>query len=328
MNYLRIIILLFISLFLVTCETDFDINAEWKDITVVYGALNQNDSIHYLRIQKAFLGKGNVMQMTLEPDSNLYPGKINVVVDEYNNSTFNKRYVLDTVNIYDKDSGIFFTSRQPVFYFPAFLNPNFQYHLTILKNNGETVTAQTPLVGDFGIVSPIENSTLNFNPPGSDTRTFKWRPAPNAGRYQMIMRFNYLEINTYTGDSSYHYTEWYSPFIKAVSGSNADIELGFSNSAFFTMVENQVQKRDDVKRYPVDVELIFYVAATDLSLYIEINEPSSSIIQEKPEYTNISNGLGVFSARFQKKRVHLLHLNTITKLREMEGYNFQWIPTK
>ena len=90
MNYLRITIFLTAFLFLASCETDFDINADWKDITVVYGALNQNDSIHYLRIQKAFLGKGNVMQMALEPDSNLYPGNINVMVDEYYNKMLNR----------------------------------------------------------------------------------------------------------------------------------------------------------------------------------------------------------------------------------------------
>ena len=49
-------------------ETDFDINADWKDITVVYGALNQNDSVHTSE-SEAFLSKGNVMQMALEPDS-------------------------------------------------------------------------------------------------------------------------------------------------------------------------------------------------------------------------------------------------------------------
>ena len=329
MNYLRLTIFLTAFLFFASCETDFDINADWKDITVVYGALNQNDSIHYIRIQKAFLGKGNVMQMALEPDSNLYPGNISVMIDEYYNKMLNRRFELDTITIYDKDTGKFFNVRQPVFYFPAELSPGFDYHLIIEKPNGEAVSSETPLVGDFSIIVPVENSTLNFNPPGgAESRMFKWRPARNAGRYQMVMHFNYLEVNTDTGDSTYHYTEWKSTFIKPGKENNSDIELAFANSTFFSMIENQVEKKDNVKRYAVNVELTFYVAAFDLSLYIEINEPTSSIVQEKPEYTNITNGLGVFSARYQKKRVHLLHLNTITKLMEMDGYNFQWIPTK
>lgn len=325
MKYFRLSLLLLVSLYFVSCETDFDINADWKDITLVYGILNQNDSIHYIRIQKAYLGKGNVMQMALEADSNLYPGKVNVALEEWGSNGILRTLTCDTVSIANKDSGMFFYPKQPVYFTQAVINQAYTYKLRIEKSNGEIVSAQTGLVGDFGIINPIENTTLNFNPPGgSDTRTFRWSAAPNAGRYQMIMHFHYLEINIFTGDSSYHRTEWASPDIK--SSGNSDISFAFSNSAFFKMVENQVQKRDDVRRYPVNIELTFYVAGTDLSQYIEVNEPSSSIVQEKPEYTNISNGLGVFSARLEKSRVHALHLNTITKLRDMEGYNFQWIP--
>lgn len=327
MKYFRLILLLLVSLYYVSCETDFDINAEWQDITLVYSILNQNDSIHYVRIQKAYLGKGNVMQMALEADSNLYPGKINVAIEEWGTNGILRTITCDTMSIANKDSGMFFYPKQPVYFTQALLNPAYTYKLRIAKSNGETVSSETRLIGDFGIINPIENTTLNFNPPGgSDTRTFKWSSAPNAGRYQMIMHFNYLEINVNTGDSSYHRTEWSSSDLKG--SGNADIELVFSNSAFFKVVENQVAKRDDVKRYPINIELTFYVAGTDLSQYIEVSEPSSSIVQEKPEYTNIENGLGVFSARLKKRRVHALHLNTITKLRDMEGYNFQWIPNK
>ena len=40
---------------------------------------------------------------------------------------------------------------------------------------------------------------------------------------------------------------------------------------------------------------------------MEVNEPSSSIIQERPEYTNIVNGIGLFSCRYNKKRSYYLH---------------------
>ncbi|MBL4656314.1 MAG: hypothetical protein JKY33_10880 [Bacteroidia bacterium] len=43
------------------CETDFEVNAPWKDITIVYGLLNQNDSVHFIKITKAFLVEGNAL---------------------------------------------------------------------------------------------------------------------------------------------------------------------------------------------------------------------------------------------------------------------------
>ena len=35
------------------CKTDFDINAPWKESAIVYGILNQNDTIHYIKVNKA-----------------------------------------------------------------------------------------------------------------------------------------------------------------------------------------------------------------------------------------------------------------------------------
>ena len=46
---------LIVSLVLIfpACETDVDVNAEWEEITIVYGLLSQNDQEHYFRINKA-----------------------------------------------------------------------------------------------------------------------------------------------------------------------------------------------------------------------------------------------------------------------------------
>jgi len=38
----------------VSCETGFNAIADYKEIAIVYGVLNQEDTIHYLRINKAF----------------------------------------------------------------------------------------------------------------------------------------------------------------------------------------------------------------------------------------------------------------------------------
>jgi len=70
MKYLSII-LFSIILFggVQSCSTDVDINAPWKDITVVYGLLNQNDNIHYIKVNKAFLGDASAYEMAAISDS-------------------------------------------------------------------------------------------------------------------------------------------------------------------------------------------------------------------------------------------------------------------
>ena len=61
-----------ISLFLGSCSNDLEINAPWKDVTVVFGLLNKNETTHYVRISKAFLGEGDAMEFASQFDSLYY----------------------------------------------------------------------------------------------------------------------------------------------------------------------------------------------------------------------------------------------------------------
>lgn len=328
MIYRRLVFLIFTAFFFASCETDFELNAEWKDVTVVYGLLNQNDTAHYVRVQRAFLGEGNTMHMALEPDSNLYNGVLDVVIEEWNGNNLQRTIRLDTITIKDKEPGVFFYPEQPLFYTIEEIFPGNLYKLRIEnKETGKQISAETELVNDFGITRPAANTQINFQVLGANTRTFAWRPAKNAGRYQMILRFNYLDVDINTNDTIKRHVDWTSQIIKT-SGltGTGDIELNFVNEAFFSMVKNRVPVNDNLLRYPVNIEIIIHVAATVLSTYIDTNEPSSSIVQERPEYTNIENGLGIFSARYYKTSVHRLHFQTINRLMEKEGLNFQWVP--
>jgi hypothetical protein len=39
----------------------------------------------------------------------------------------------------------------------------------------------------------------------------------------------------------------------------------------------------------------------DIYTYINVNEPSIGIVQKKPEFTNVVNGIGVFSSRLTNR---------------------------
>jgi len=59
MRYLRIILVAlgFIPV-LYSCNKTLNVNADWREITVVYGLLSQNEDTTYIKITKAFLGEG------------------------------------------------------------------------------------------------------------------------------------------------------------------------------------------------------------------------------------------------------------------------------
>ena len=76
----KIFILLSIFVFLfISCETDFDVNAEWKETTVVYGLLDASADTQYIKINKAYLGEGDAMMMAQYSDSiNFNPNDLEV----------------------------------------------------------------------------------------------------------------------------------------------------------------------------------------------------------------------------------------------------------
>ena len=53
-------------------------------------------------------------------------------------------------------------------------------------------------------------------------------------------------------------------------------------------------------------DFMFTVGSEDLSTYMDVTEPSMTIIQERPPFTDIVNGIGLFSARTVKSVDSLL----------------------
>ncbi len=87
---------------------------------------------------------------------------------------------------------------------------------------------------------------------------------------------------------------------------NEYMEFKFTGHTFYRYLKSVVPVNNDVIRKPGTkdkskmVDFIFTVAADDFNTYMEVNEPSTGLVQEKAEYTNIENGVGLFSSRFQK----------------------------
>jgi hypothetical protein len=48
------------------------------------------------------------------------------------------------------------------------------------------------------------------------------------------------------------------------------------------------------------LEVRIAVGSDDMYTYIQVTQPSSGIITEKPAFSNISNGLGLFTSRYLK----------------------------
>lgn len=293
-----------------SCETDIDVTAEWKDITVAYGILNQNDTAHYLKINKAFLGDGNSLVYAQNADSSSYFNNLEVTLTEVALNGSTRVVNFDTVHIANKDEGVFYAPKQVVyksdFKVPTNLkDQNYRYDLKVLnKITGKEVTSSTYLVKDFDITTPrYGQPTIDFL--SDDNLTVKWRTAKDGRRYDVFIRFWFQEVFN-TTDTTDRYIDWKlgSAKSKTLNGGE-EMVLLYQPTALYDICKSLIPRKDGredevTARLTNKVEYTIISSGDALNTYLEVNGPSSGISQDRPEYSNIENGLGLFSCRYNK----------------------------
>jgi len=322
MRYLKFLIgIVLILPFLNSCKKDFSVNADWKDITIVYGLISQNDSVHYLKITKAFLGPGDALTYAKISDSSNYrPGELTVYMDEYDETghTFFRTIWFDTLTIHTKEPGdsIFYYPDQLVYKASAKLKESYTYKLFIHnKLTGKEITSQTTLVSNFSVSTPDKYTRIMFAT--GQNNTVEWTSAKGGRRYQLVIRFHYSESPVTVTNWTPKYLDWlvFSDDLSLTTAGGEDMFSTISGSAFYSVLAANIKPPVDpdnptIKRSAGKVDYIFSVASDDLNTYMEITEPSSTIIQYRPPFTNIINGIGLFSSRY---------INSIDSLRLNDG---------
>lgn len=309
--YLFAIILLFAG-----CETDLKLTGEHKDITIVYGLLNQNDAEHVLRIQKAFLGEQDALVMSQFADSNYYDTtKITVKLVDSDD----QEILFHPVVVENKEPGDFYYGQNEVLYkATANLSTDKVYNLVIEKADpAEATNATTALVQDFTISKPDVAPQAKINLLTSQSNYFnypvQWKAAENGIRHRLTVRFYYREVNLTTLDTVHTYIDWVQAVDDASSAEGGEsLQRQLNGEEFFRFLQSNIEVNTSVKRIigkgiekigPTatdHLDFIVDVAGEDFYNYLELNKPSTGLVQEKPAFTNVTNGLGVFSARYSK----------------------------
>lgn len=309
MRKLLFFVFLGLASLLNSCKNDLQVNAPWKDTTIVFGLLNKGDSIQYIRISKAFLGEGNALDFAKDIDSLYYKTTdIDVKMEEYKNGLLTETYILTADSSIDKDPGIFNSPKQLLYTFSTFginsLDVNASYKL-VVKNNktGNEVSATTNLVAKPLITKPGFNETdLRLYPSGKTA--FKWNASKNGYLYEAFIRFLYKEIKPDApSDTAYKFVELNlgrqtSIFQEGTTANilEADIENKNIYQALFSFIP-QATAENPAIRFPSGLEFIVNATTNEMNTYISVNQPSNTITQERPQYTNITNGIGIFSSR-------------------------------
>tara|TARA_B100000902_G_scaffold72396_1_gene77697 strand:- start:5527 stop:6570 length:1044 start_codon:yes stop_codon:yes gene_type:complete len=313
--------LLFCTFFF-SCETDFEVNSNWKEVTVVYGLLDQSQEHQYIKINKAFIGdnENNAEEIAFATaDSvNYSPENLEVKLYKLIDGNFGNFEIIDSIifndTILDKEEGLFSTENNIIYTIPtaAFLlginDDDKYYRLSILNTKtSKLVSSETKLISTLkittsdnkplGFYSPIP--TPPFSAPLEKSRTsVKWTPSENGVVYEIIARIHYTDF--FQDDTVANYIDWIQPQI--LYNGEEEMVYTFEGDLFVNALASKIDNNNSslIARRLSNAELFFTVGSQDLYTYISVNEPFEGIVQERPVFSNIENGIGLFSSRYNK----------------------------
>lgn len=290
-------VLAFTLLLSASCDNTIELEAPYQETGVIYGLLNTTDSVQYVRIQKAFLGKGNALVMAQNTDSIYYPDILDVQMYRLKNGDTISSFPLSRIIGPDKVDGIFPSSPNILYRTPVTTNIfSDSEYLLVVKNQqtGYTFSAQTPVVDSIKISRPNTSS---------DTLV-KWVPGPiriyyetalNGKLYHLTIRFHYKEQDMAVGVLEPKFIDW-EVSSETFSVPGVEIRREITGNRFYEFVASKLQPGNYL-RYAGKLEFIFTTGEKFLADYINIHSSATTSIITPPHYSNVKGGIGIFSSR-------------------------------
>jgi hypothetical protein len=295
-----------------SCKSDFELNAPYESIPVVYGFIDPSVDTQYVKINKTFVGDGNNALYAGIRDSVEF-SNVSGTVDEYVNNVLTNSWDLESISVGGIEDGIFYEDQQTMYYFIPASGINFDatYELNININEGEKlVSAETEVIQDFNFSSVfkgqlVAGANLAFTNSSGDNNypsfEISWTTAEGGRRFEPSLAVLY---NEYTATDTTKKTITWN--LGSQTTTDADggktLDAVIQGDAFYQFIEsalsNDPNEANITKRVLDRLEFYVTVGDEDLNTYIEISQPSLGIITERPTFTNIEGGIGLFASRY------------------------------
>lgn len=311
-----------------SCNEDIQISGEFTETAVVYGLLDQSETVHMIKITRAFIGPGNSLEISQIPDSNYFQNLSATVTERLSTGAIGRTWELyDTVVTTKETNGVFYAPEQRVYAFRSgssdnsdsptntVLLSNATYDLSILINEGEAdefeVSGSTELVS--GISSTTDSPNQQFKFALNSVGTGQYGVSQigvgngNAAVLNTALIIDYQEfIGSDTVQQSVNWT-----LGEVAPGSGNSTNFTAEGETFYRLIAASCESGSPAvfKRQLVGITERVVAGSEDLYNYILVNQPSTSIAQNKPTFTNLTATnehpvLGLFSSRLTFSYYH------------------------
>lgn len=294
--------LIFTGFLFTACDNELVVTDKWKDIPIVWAFLSKSDTAVYIRVEKAFLDPNmSADSIALIADSIYYPNAVVKLKRIASGQEYTLTRVDGSLEGYPREDGAFAQ-------FPNYLykikgniinlvvGDEYQF---ILKRNeqADLVTAETIILPAPVLRNPSPGTNLLFKP--NVTFTFSWNEIPDAGIYDLQMRFHYTEkqdtANMYIPKS----VQW--TIAQGIVDPEGSTDPGYKmdGGEFYNSVSANIDVDPNVTRIFQSIDILVWCGGKELQDYQTITLANTGITstQEIPEYTNLSEGKGIVTSR-------------------------------
>lgn len=319
-----------ISIVLSSCKVEFSPNAPWRDMPDIYCVIDPEEDTVWARVQRCFLGEGNLYNYAPIADSNYYaPDDISVYLLAWKGSYDNGVVLVPTNQLVGswqfvyteragKPEGNFPSGMQPLYYCvpgsrQLTLDTGCVFQLVVIKNaTGDTLaTATTDLVGfldktirgrdsvEVVLVSPNSARAQEFGFRVGSRGSIKWNTVPRGRLYQPVVTFFYRKNNdTLSIDIQ-------GTPLSDEHGSATLTSKTITLSRFLSTIKNHLKDNTDSLFFVNNVDVSILVCNEDLKAYITSHENRATSGQEYTTFSNIEGGVGIFGSRRTHIRVNV-----------------------
>lgn len=211
MRYKMLLLLLIYGLIsFISCENDFVISTDSATKPLVYAIIDPQDSIHYIKIGKAFSGNNNAYESALIADSiafqEVYPN-----LEFYTQNGWKyKEYSFYPCKDIVKDAGIFSTGGIQIYELQAdiqnlFIEGSYMV-LNMNYSDNEFITSQVQYNVPPKITAPKQGINTLFEFYSPYYFVVKFEDPAEFNRYQLHIRMFYSNIHL-EGDTTQNYVD-------------------------------------------------------------------------------------------------------------------------
>jgi len=338
-----------------SCSNEIEVIGIWQDIPVVYGIINNQDSVHYIRIERAYLPPNqSALEVAKIPDSLYFnPNEVDIELYYINNATLDtlpwiKPFV--RVNLVDegivRDSGLFQH------------NPSYAYKTTGITGNDYLLKISNRKTGNvfYARTESARGSNSNiFTTPSYSLTPLKpiaWRSINFQGDevynsltvemtgngfaaiYDYKFRFHYKEYEIdnlgaqIPGSIVSKSAEWTasSDFIPVVANQTKQV---ISGEVFYQFLGNTLSDvtGTSTRRCAGYIEVYIDGGSTSLRDYIlarKSNEGFVGGLYPSDPYSNIQDGYGVLAT---SDRVERADRSSDPRLMRMSALTYEHLST-